>query len=163
MTENPTNSASGIAVVLCEYGAGYGGAEISQAAFLKELPAKYSPHLYTALATPPYQQLARLGASIKPKPFGRTFLEGMALGKAVIASNEGGPLDVIEHGVDGLLITPRDPSILSAAVLRPLDDPALAAWLGHNAARKARNHSIKNILRRSAHSCQTSMCAHSAR
>ena len=84
-----------------------------------------------------------LHASTKPEPFGRTFLEGMALGKAVIASNEGGPLDVIEHGVDGLLIAPRDPSILSAAVLRLLEDPALAASLGHNAARTALNYSIE--------------------
>lgn len=84
-----------------------------------------------------------LHASTLPEPFGRTFLEGMALGKAVIASNEGGPLDVIDDGVDGLLIAPRDPSILAAAVLRLLGDPALAASLGERAARKALDYSIE--------------------
>jgi glycosyltransferase involved in cell wall biosynthesis len=84
-----------------------------------------------------------LHASTKPEPFGRTFLEGMALGKAVIASNEGGPCDVIEDGVDGLLIRPRDPAALADALLRLLDDPALAATLGNNAAVKARNYSIE--------------------
>jgi glycosyltransferase involved in cell wall biosynthesis len=84
-----------------------------------------------------------LHASTKPEPFGRTFLEGMALGKPVIASNEGGPLDVIEHGVDGLLIRPRDPDELARSVIRVLTDPAFAAALGANAAVTARAYSIE--------------------
>jgi len=84
-----------------------------------------------------------LHASTKPEPFGRTFLEGMALGKAVIASNEGGPLDVIEDGVDGLLIPPRDPERLAGAVLRLLDQPDFAATLAGRAAIKARDYSIE--------------------
>lgn len=84
-----------------------------------------------------------LHTSTTPEPFGRTFLEGMALGKAVIASNEGGPLDVITDGVDGMLIAPRDPQRLSDAVLRLLDNPGLRATLGANAAIKARDYSIE--------------------
>lgn len=84
-----------------------------------------------------------LHTSTTPEPFGRTFLEGMALGRAVIASNEGGPLDVIDDGVDGLLIAPRDPLVLADAVLRLLDNPALRATLGENAAIKARAFSIE--------------------
>ena len=84
-----------------------------------------------------------LHTSTTPEPFGRTFLEGMALGKAVIASNEGGPLDVITDGIDGLLIAPRDPQRLAEAVLQLLDDPALRATLGANAAIKARDYSIE--------------------
>ena len=85
-----------------------------------------------------------LHASTQPEPFGRTFLEGMALGKPVIASNEGGPCDVIENGVDGLLIPPRDPALLSDAILKLLDAPALAASLGRRAADKARAFSIEH-------------------
>lgn len=84
-----------------------------------------------------------LHTSTTPEPFGRTFLEGMALGKAVIASNEGGPLDVIDHGVDGLLITPRDPQLLADAILLLLDNPDLRTTLGANAAIKARDYSIE--------------------
>jgi glycosyltransferase involved in cell wall biosynthesis len=84
-----------------------------------------------------------LHASTTPEPFGRTFLEGMALGRPVIASNEGGPLDVIEDGVDGLLIRPRDPNRLAGAVLHLLADPARAAALGERAAAKARGYSIE--------------------
>ncbi len=85
-----------------------------------------------------------LHTSTKPEPFGRTFLEGMALGKAVIASNEGGPLDVIEHGVDGLLIAPREPATLADAVKRLLGDREFAAALGEKAAIKARAFSIEH-------------------
>lgn len=84
-----------------------------------------------------------LHTSTTPEPFGRTFLEGMALGRAVIASNEGGPLDVIENGVDGLLIAPRDPQLLADAVLRLLDSRELRATLGANAAIKACSFSIE--------------------
>lgn len=82
-------------------------------------------------------------ASTKPEPFGRTFLEGMALGKPVIASNEGGPLDVISHGVDGLLIEPRCPEKLAEAIVALLDDRTLATTLGTNAAAKATFYSIE--------------------
>lgn len=85
-----------------------------------------------------------LHASTLPEPFGRTFLEGMAMGRPTIASNEGGPLDVIEHEVDGLLIAPRQPAVLAAAVTRLLSDPALCATLGKNAARKALHYSIEH-------------------
>lgn len=85
-----------------------------------------------------------LHASTKPEPFGRTFLEGMAMGKPTIASNEGGPLDVVEHEVDGLLIEPRNPAVLASAVKRLLSDPVFSAALGEQAARKARRYSIEH-------------------
>jgi glycosyltransferase involved in cell wall biosynthesis len=88
-----------------------------------------------------------LHTSTKPEPFGRTFLEGMALGKAVIASNQGGPLDVITHEVDGLLITPGQPALLAQAVIRLLADPALAARLGAAAAATATGYSIEHHAR----------------
>lgn len=106
-------------------------------------------------------------ASTLPEPFGRTFLEGMAVGRPVIASNEGGPLDVIEHGVDGLLISPRAPEVLADAILHVLDNPALARRLGENGARKAtgfsieqHTNSIRTILRRiiATRVCGASKC-----
>jgi glycosyltransferase involved in cell wall biosynthesis len=83
-------------------------------------------------------------ASTTPEPFGRTFLEAMALGRPTIASNEGGPLDVIEHELDGLLVPPRDPALLATAIVRLLSDPDSSARLGGNAADKARRYSIEN-------------------
>lgn len=83
-------------------------------------------------------------ASTKPEPFGRTFLEGMALGRAVIASNEGGPLDVITHRIDGILIEPRNPAILAEAINMLLSDPVFQSELGERAAVKATLYSIES-------------------
>nr|WP_269143673.1 glycosyltransferase [Massilia phyllostachyos] len=94
-------------------------------------------------------------ASTRPEPFGRTFLEGMAVGRPVIASAEGGPLDVITHEHDGLLIPPRDPALLAGAILRILDQPEWAGRMARQAAHTARHYSIEahtgavaDILRR---------------
>ena len=43
------------------------------------------------------------------EPFGRVVVEGMAMGCLVAATSVGGPSEVIEDGVDGLLLAPRDP------------------------------------------------------
>ncbi len=82
-------------------------------------------------------------ASTRPEPFGRTFLEGMAVGRPVIAAAEGGPLDVITHEHDGLLIAPRDPGLLASAILRILDNPAWAAAMARAGAQTAQRFSIE--------------------
>lgn len=65
-------------------------------------------------------------------------LECFAAGVPVVSTNAGGIPDLIEHGVDGLLVPPQDPDAIAAAVLSLLDDPALAERLIAAAARKAR-------------------------
>ncbi len=56
------------------------------------------------------------------EPFGRTIIEAMAMGVPVVATNVGGPSEIIENGVTGLLVPPRNPSALAQALL----------WLLHN-------------------------------
>jgi glycosyltransferase involved in cell wall biosynthesis len=57
-------------------------------------------------------------ASTEPEPLGSVILEAMAKGKAIIASAEGGPCEIITNGVDGLLIAPRSPEVLASAIRR---------------------------------------------
>jgi len=45
--------------------------------------------------------------SIYPESFGRTVIEGMALSKIVVASDHGGPSELIENGKTGLLFKPN--------------------------------------------------------
>ena len=78
-------------------------------------------------------------ASTKPEPFGRTVAEGMAAGCALVASAEGGPLEQIRNGVDGLLVKPRDVETLTSSLRRLVESPALRRELGSNAAERARN------------------------
>jgi len=55
-------------------------------------------------------------ASIKPEPFGRVMIEAMALGRPLIAPREGGPLAIVDDGVTGLLVEPRDADALAVAI-----------------------------------------------
>lgn len=68
--------------------------------------------------------------SVKPEPFGRVIIEGMAAGRPVIASALGGAAEIISDGVDGLLTPAGDPAALAAAIERLLDDPAERQRLG---------------------------------
>ena len=56
--------------------------------------------------------------------------EAMAHGRAVVATAVGGLPDAIKHEETGLLVPPREPTALRAAIERLLDDPDLRARLG---------------------------------
>jgi glycosyltransferase involved in cell wall biosynthesis len=70
------------------------------------------------------------------EPFGRVICEAMAASVPVIAADSGGPADIIESGVSGLLVRDGDPGRMAEAALALLADPARAAALA--AAGRAR-------------------------
>jgi glycosyltransferase involved in cell wall biosynthesis len=63
-------------------------------------------------------------------------IEAMAAGRPVVATAVGGVPEVVQDGVSGLLVPPRDPAALAAAIAGLLAEPARAAALGR-AARAA--------------------------
>ena len=65
-------------------------------------------------------------AAIDPEPFGRVILESMALGRPVIATQLGGPVEIIEDGVSGFLVPPEDPSAIAQTAIPLLEDKTLA-------------------------------------
>ena len=67
--------------------------------------------------------------SVTPEPFGQVVLEGMAARVPVIATNGGGPAELITNGVDGILTTPGDTAELASALRRLRDDRELRAAL----------------------------------
>jgi glycosyltransferase involved in cell wall biosynthesis len=54
-------------------------------------------------------------------------LEALALGKPIVASRVGGVPEIVEHGVLGFLVPPRDPGALAEHLVRVVDDGALRA------------------------------------
>ncbi|MFZ1289745.1 MAG: glycosyltransferase family 4 protein [Melioribacteraceae bacterium] len=74
--------------------------------------------------------------SIEPEPFGMVIIEAMALGKVVIATNFGGPPEIIENETDGFLIQPSNSTILADYILRLIKNPELRKQIGINARKK---------------------------
>jgi glycosyltransferase involved in cell wall biosynthesis len=68
-------------------------------------------------------------ASRTPEPFGRTLIEAMSMGVPVVAPAAGGPAEIVQHEVTGLLYTPNDAGSLAAAVERLLAHPEWAREL----------------------------------
>ena len=61
--------------------------------------------------------------------FPNSLLESMAAGLPVVATSVGGNPEIIEDGVNGLLVPPKDPRALSSSILRVLKDSELARRL----------------------------------
>jgi glycosyltransferase involved in cell wall biosynthesis len=69
-------------------------------------------------------------ASTEPEPFGLVIAEGMACGRAVIASQAGGAAELFEAEVNALGHTPGDAARLAERITQLVTDPALRARLG---------------------------------
>lgn len=74
-------------------------------------------------------------------------LEAMATGLAVVATNVGGNPGLVDDERTGLLVPPADPAGLAKAILRLIEEPALAAALGSQALQRVRaEFSIPRML-----------------
>lgn len=78
-------------------------------------------------------------ASVVPslqEAFGKTLIEAMACATPVVAFASGGPLDIIDHRVDGYLAQPYDPSDLARGIAWCLDETEQGHDIGGAARRK---------------------------
>ena len=75
-------------------------------------------------------------SSSEPEPFGRVIIEGMAVGLPVVATRAGAVPEIIEDGVSGILVSPRDPNAMAEAVISLLRDPQRVSNMGKAARRR---------------------------
>lgn len=87
-----------------------------------------------------YQRAALVVCPSRREGFGFAAHEAMAYGRPVVATRVGGLADAVEDGVTGLLVPPRDPPALRAALERLLDDPELRRRMGDAGRARAREH-----------------------
>lgn len=71
------------------------------------------------------------------EPFGRAVGEAMAMGVPVAATSVGGPSELIDDGVDGLLLPPREPGAWVDPIAELLEDESRRERMGQAARRRA--------------------------
>jgi glycosyltransferase involved in cell wall biosynthesis len=72
--------------------------------------------------------------------FSNALLEYMATGLPTVATDVGGIPEVIENGINGLLVRPNDRTALAAAISSLLENPHFAAQLGAAGRERVRRH-----------------------
>ena len=79
-------------------------------------------------------------ASIEPEPFGMVLIEAMAEARPVVASVLGAPSEIIQDGVEGYLVNPKDRNVLADRMIALLVNPTQAADMGSRGHRKVLTH-----------------------
>jgi len=80
--------------------------------------------------------------------FGIVLLEAMAVGKPIVASNIEGYASLVTHGVEGLLVPPKDDEKLAQALITLLTNESLRQQMGANGILKAAEYDWKYVARR---------------
>jgi len=76
------------------------------------------------------------------EPFGRVAVEAMAMGVPVVASEVGGPAEIVRAGVDGILLPSKAPEAWSRRLEELLGDLGLRQRLGRNGRIRAADFSV---------------------
>ncbi len=82
--------------------------------------------------------------SVRREPFGRVIIEGMSVGRPVVATRAGGVPELIDDGVDGLLVAAGDPGALAQVLIRLFDDEELRERLSRGALEKVKTFSVEH-------------------
>ncbi len=94
---------------------------------------------FTGFRTDVPEMLPEAAISVLPslsEGLSNSLLESMASGVPVIAGRVGGNPDIVEHGVSGLLVPPRDAAALAEAMCGLLQDRDLAMRFGEAGRRR---------------------------
>lgn len=83
----------------------------------------------------------------KTEGWGLALMEAMACGKPVVASRTGGIPELVNDGVEGLLVEPGDIRALADAIVRILRDPAIRAEMGSKGRERVKAFSWDDTAR----------------
>lgn len=84
--------------------------------------------------------------SLWNEPFGRTAIEALAYGLPVIASNRGGLPEIIQDGLNGIIINPDEPGSLARAMKRFSVESEAVSRLGGNGAQRLSQFSEESAI-----------------
>jgi glycosyltransferase involved in cell wall biosynthesis len=84
-----------------------------------------------------------------PEPFGLVLIEAMSMGRPVVASRAGGPLEIVQDGKTGFLTPASDAAAHAQAVCRLLENRQLAQEMGQAGRRRVEEeYSLEVFSRR---------------
>jgi sucrose-phosphate synthase len=74
------------------------------------------------------------------EPFGLTLIEASACGLPIVATDDGGPVDIVSNCQNGILVNARDPVEIGRAIQTILVDPALWDTYSNNGINGVLSH-----------------------
>jgi len=77
-------------------------------------------------------------ASVEPEGLGRVIIESMAMAKPVITTALGGQEEIVEDGVNGIIVPPREEKSLAQAIIELLGHEELANRFGQEGLKKVK-------------------------
>ena len=81
------------------------------------------------------------------EPFGRVVIEAMAAGVPVIGANSGGVREIVEDGITGYLVSPKDPTKIAEKIIYLFHHPKLAKKIGNEGKKAVKEKfSIQNYI-----------------
>ena len=73
-------------------------------------------------------------------------LEAESAGIPVIATSVGGIPDIIQHGINGLLVAPKNPEVLARAIHQLIQSKDMRRFFATEATKKSRVFSLEKML-----------------
>jgi phosphatidylinositol alpha-1,6-mannosyltransferase len=77
-----------------------------------------------------------------------TPLEAASCGKPIIVGDEDGSQEAVEEGINGYIVSPKDPDGLKERVLKLYNDPALRSEMGYKARQNIINEFSYQMFRK---------------
>jgi glycosyltransferase involved in cell wall biosynthesis len=101
-------------------------------ALVRELPesVEHTPVLQPAAVASAMDASTVLLLPSRFEGLGRVVLESFARGRGIVGGACGGILDLVDDGVEGLLVDPEDVDAIAASLVRVFTEPGLAERLG---------------------------------
>ncbi len=99
----------------------------------------------------PWKYIARADVFLltsRYEGFGNVLIEAMACGVPVVATASAGTRDIVQHGVDGMLVEAHSPQSVAASVLGILESPGRRATMSGAAQRSADRFAIEQVIAR---------------
>ncbi len=108
--------------------------------------------LFTGFQMEVSEIIATFDVAVLPSFFegmGRVLLEAMAMEKPVVASRVGGIPDLVEHGINGLLVRPGNVQELAGALKKILNDEGLARKMGIRGRKRIKEKFDADVMAKS--------------